>query len=703
MNMAHLNVKERVIEAKIVYFGAGLSGKTTNLEQVKRLSDGGKCGELVSLDTDGDRTLFFDWLPFDIGKVNGCDVKLQLYTVPGQPQYAETRRKVLAGSDGVVLVLDSQTGALDKNREVMKDLRESMVANGLSMESMAFVLQLNKRDLPTAMTPSELLDAVGMPDAPYFEAVASSGKGVFETLREATRQVLAHVRDAARDRRSDLRVGDVAGLDGHRLYSTLTGETSLPMTSLPTVVPRAPPSSSSAANGVPSPTQTANASPTPFREPLPRGSKHEPEPVVGPRDRPRESAMAAKPRDASPATPSQLGEVIASNRALSRRLDQMERTLEQAISQALRGLETSLVDKTRERIGEMNEGLRASLVSEIDGFGRHQETIKNQVQSLKVQLGALHGVVDQRLESHERSGDSRSAMLGELGEKFDLVEARLEAVTARLASLDGVATRLTLLDDVSAKVTALGRLEARVVELSTLAQKLGAVTAATDAKLAGIDGKLVSVAEVASYAADTRARIDSVDRKVAAIALLDKRLEGLEKDRVTPHTIDSRLAGLVKILGDNFDAMVERQLSRDREEAKRDRSLLMDGLRGLGKMISESSTALGTRVDALAEGVARSEARLGKLESRMDTESLRSEHTEARIEALAGPLAKVQEGVSAIDARMAERISGATKAFDNAWAQSNGQFKFVGEKVTEIGIMIRKMNEEMAQKKGWFR
>ena len=700
--MAHLNVKERVIEAKIVYFGAGLSGKTTNLEQVKRLSDGGKCGELVSLDTDGDRTLFFDWLPFDIGKVNGCDVKLQLYTVPGQPQYAETRRKVLAGSDGVVLVLDSQTGALDKNREVMKDLRESMVANGLSMDSMAFVLQLNKRDLPTAMIPSELLDAVGMPDAPYFEAVASSGKGVFETLREATRQVLAHVRDAARDRRSDLRVGDVAGLDGHRLYTTLTGEASLPMASLPTVVPKAPPSTSG--SNVTAPTQTASASATPVRDPLPRGPKTELEPVVGPRDVPRESPVAAKARDVNgQATPSQLGEVIASNRALSRRLDQIERTLEQAISQAVRGLETSLVDKTRERIGEMNEGLRASLASDVEGLGRQQEGMKNQFQSLKVQLGALHGVVDQRLESHERSGDSRSAMLGELGEKVELVEARLEALTARLASLDGVATRLTVLDDVSAKVTALGRLEAKVVELATFAQKLGAVAAATDAKLGGIDAKLVSVVEVASYAADTRARIDSVDRKVAAIATLDKRLEGLEKDRVTPHTIDSRLAGLVKMLGDNFDAMVERQLSRDREEAKRDRSTQMDGLRGIGKMIAESSTALGTRVDALVDGVAQTTARIEKLEARMDTEALRSEHTEARIEALAGPLGRVQEGVSAIDARMAERISGATKAFDTAWAQSNGQFKYVGEKVTEIGIMIRKMNDEMAQKKGWFR
>jgi mutual gliding-motility protein MglA len=700
--MAHLNVKERVIEAKIVYFGAGLSGKTTNLEQVKRLSDGGKCGELVSLDTDGDRTLFFDWLPFDIGKVNGCDVKLQLYTVPGQPQYAETRRKVLAGSDGVVLVLDSQTGALDKNREVMKDLRESMVANGLSMESMAFVLQLNKRDLPTAMTPSELLDAVGMPDAPYFEAVASSGKGVFETLREATRQVLAHVRDAARDRRSDLRVGDVAGLDGHRLYTTLTGEAALPMASLPTVVPKAQPSTS-ASNGATAPTQMANASPSPVRD-LPRAPKTELEPAVGARDVPRESPVAAKPRDVNgQATPSQLGEVIASNRALSRRLDQMERTLEQAISQAARGLETSLVDKTRERIGEMNEGLRASLASDVEGLGRQQEGINSQFQSFKVQLGALHGVVDQRLETHERSGEYRSAMLNELGEKVELVEARLEAVTARLASLDGIATRLTVLDEVSAKVTALGRLEAKVVELSTLAQKLGAVAAATDAKLVGIDAKLVSVAEVASYAADTRTRIDSVDRKVAAIATLDKRLEGLEKDRVTPHTIDSRLAGLVKILGDNFDAMVERHLSRDREEAKRDRSVQVDGLRGLGKMISESSTALGTRVDALVDGVAQTESRLVNLESRMDTEALRSKQTEARIEALAGPIGKVQEGVSAIDARMAERFSGATKAFDHAWAHSNGQFKYVGEKVTEIGIIIRKMNEEMAQKKGWFR
>ena len=111
--MAHLNIKERVIETKVVYYGAGLSGKTTNLEQIKRLSVGGKCGELMSVDTDGDRTLFFDWLPMQIGKFNGCDVKVQLFTVPGQAKYAETRKKVLAGADGVILVLDSQSGALE--------------------------------------------------------------------------------------------------------------------------------------------------------------------------------------------------------------------------------------------------------------------------------------------------------------------------------------------------------------------------------------------------------------------------------------------------------------------------------------------------------------------------------------------------------------------------------------------------------------
>jgi small GTP-binding protein len=218
--MAHLNIKERVIETKVVYYGAGLSGKTTNLEQIKRLSVGGKCGELMSVDTDGDRTLFFDWLPMQIGKFNGCDVKVQLFTVPGQAKYAETRKKVLAGADGVILVLDSQSGALERNVQVLNDLREHLREHKL--ENLPIVVQLNKRDLPTALPIDELLSFVGVGALPHVPASAATGEGVFETLREMIRHVLMHVRDQARDSSGDIRAGTESALDGHTLYGQIS-------------------------------------------------------------------------------------------------------------------------------------------------------------------------------------------------------------------------------------------------------------------------------------------------------------------------------------------------------------------------------------------------------------------------------------------------------------------------------------------------
>jgi signal recognition particle receptor subunit beta len=229
--MAYLNVKERTIEAKIVYYGAGLSGKTTNLEKIKGQSTEGRAGEMMALDTDGDRTLFFDYLPFNIGKFNGCEVKVQLYTVPGQQKYSETRKKVLAAADGVVLVLDSQSGAVDKNKEILADLREHLQSNGIDVSRVPVVVQLNKRDLPTAMPVEELASAVDLPNWPRVEAVAATGQGVFETLREATKLVLQALREGARDGgTAAIKTGAQSGLDGQSLYNTLVASGIAPAT-----------------------------------------------------------------------------------------------------------------------------------------------------------------------------------------------------------------------------------------------------------------------------------------------------------------------------------------------------------------------------------------------------------------------------------------------------------------------------------------
>ena len=220
--MSYLNVKERTLEIKVVYYGAGLSGKTTNLEKVKENSAGDRAGEMMSLNTDGDRTLFFDYLPYELGKFNGCDVKVQLYTVPGQAKYAETRRRVLAGADGVVLVLDSAAAALDRNHETVADLRKHLAANGLRADT-PIVVQANKRDLPDAMEVAALLSALGLKHLPCIEGVAVNGVGVFETLKRIVAEVLGHVREAARSgpERASIGRGDNSGLDGDTLRDEL--------------------------------------------------------------------------------------------------------------------------------------------------------------------------------------------------------------------------------------------------------------------------------------------------------------------------------------------------------------------------------------------------------------------------------------------------------------------------------------------------
>lgn len=222
--MPYLNVKARVLETKIVYYGAGLSGKTTNLEQIKARSSDGRCGEMMSLNTDGDRTLFFDWLPFEVGKFNGCDVKVQLYTVPGQAKYAETRKRVLAGADGIVLVLDSESAAIDRNQQTVKDLWEHLESNRLDPEKTPIVVQLNKRDLPNAMSPEELLESVGLKGYPSVEAVAFEGKGVFETLREGVRLVMDSVRKSVQTNTKAVDAGERSGLDGDTLRDRLHRE-----------------------------------------------------------------------------------------------------------------------------------------------------------------------------------------------------------------------------------------------------------------------------------------------------------------------------------------------------------------------------------------------------------------------------------------------------------------------------------------------
>jgi hypothetical protein len=188
--MVSINYAFKEISCKIVYYGPGLSGKTTNLQYVHKKIPANTKGELISLATDADRTLFFDFLPLNIGDIHGFSTKFQLYTVPGQVFYNATRKLVLRGVDGLVFVADSQRCKMDENLESLKNLEENLTEYGYDLEKLSMVFQYNKRDLPDIASLEELETELNPKGLPYFESVATTGEGVFDTLKCITKTVL---------------------------------------------------------------------------------------------------------------------------------------------------------------------------------------------------------------------------------------------------------------------------------------------------------------------------------------------------------------------------------------------------------------------------------------------------------------------------------------------------------------------------------
>jgi mutual gliding-motility protein MglA len=180
--------------AKIVYYGPGLCGKTTNLHWIHHKTAPGSRGDMVSLETETDRTLFFDLLPLEVGVIGGLKVRLQLYTVPGQVFYNATRKLVLKGVDGIVFVADSQQAAQDANRESMGNLHENLSELGLTLDQVPFVLQYNKRDIRNIVPVEAMNQGLNPLNAPAFEAAALHGIGVFETLKAISKQAIGQIR-----------------------------------------------------------------------------------------------------------------------------------------------------------------------------------------------------------------------------------------------------------------------------------------------------------------------------------------------------------------------------------------------------------------------------------------------------------------------------------------------------------------------------
>jgi len=196
--MAIVNLKKRQIECKIVYYGPGRCGKTTNLEYIHKAYSKQVKGEMVSIKTDGDRTLFFDFLPLEIGKLKGCDVRVQLYTVPGQVRYASTRKLVLRGADGIVFVADSLEVRREKNMLALKDLQQNLRDYGLNIFKVPLVMQYNKRDLSDAEIPLMPLDQMEKDlnrqlKVPAMPGAALKGTGVGKTLHACLKLVVKSI------------------------------------------------------------------------------------------------------------------------------------------------------------------------------------------------------------------------------------------------------------------------------------------------------------------------------------------------------------------------------------------------------------------------------------------------------------------------------------------------------------------------------
>jgi signal recognition particle receptor subunit beta len=191
--MVQINFAQKSVNLKVVYYGPGMSGKTTNLEVIHQRAPEGNRGDLTSISTDGDRTLFFDYMPLDLGTVAGMRTAFQLYTVPGQVYYNSTRKLVLQGVDGIIFVADSSASMINQNLESLRNLEENLNEYGKSLSTLPHVIQLNKRDLPDAMTVEELGRLMNPHNAPIFEAIANTGQGVFPTLKALAASVLKNI------------------------------------------------------------------------------------------------------------------------------------------------------------------------------------------------------------------------------------------------------------------------------------------------------------------------------------------------------------------------------------------------------------------------------------------------------------------------------------------------------------------------------
>ncbi len=289
--MVQINFARETVDLKVVYYGPGMSGKTTNLEAVHQQAPDANCGELTTISTDGDRTLFFDYMPLSLGTVAGMKTLFQLYTVPGQVYYNSTRKLVLQGVDGVIFVADSSASMLDQNLDALRNLEENLNEYGKSLAQVPLVIQWNKRDLPDAVPVEELEKVINPNNVPTFEAIANTGQGVSPTLKARAALVLKNVMNE---------------MQGKKSFSSPAASpaAAVPRTASPTPpaspTPRVPQAVAEASVASP-PVQHAEASPVAARAPV-SGHAPGPRPAAPPQTPARAGAGSGRPAAARTST-----------------------------------------------------------------------------------------------------------------------------------------------------------------------------------------------------------------------------------------------------------------------------------------------------------------------------------------------------------------------------------------------------------------
>ena len=192
--MSFVNYNTKEVNCKIVYYGPGLGGKTTNIQYIYKKTASGNKGNIISLDTENERTLFFDFLPLNLGEIRGFKTRFHLYTVPGQVFYEASRKLILRGVDGVVFVADSQVDKLESNLQSLESLENNLIEQGYKIKQVPLVMQWNKRDLPNVMSEMDMQRQLNKWDVPAFSSIAIEGEGVFETLKMVSKLILMNLK-----------------------------------------------------------------------------------------------------------------------------------------------------------------------------------------------------------------------------------------------------------------------------------------------------------------------------------------------------------------------------------------------------------------------------------------------------------------------------------------------------------------------------